>query len=287
MGAEYNEAMKTIIRKIVHVVAAVACLGAATAHAQSTRVSQAKWELGAFAFGVSQQAYPGSDQQVRGAIALPFFLYRGEILRADQDSVGLRAFKSPQFELDFGAGASLGAKSSNIDVRRGMPNLGTLLEFGPRLKWHLGDAPLGAKWRLELPVRGVFELKSGLQSRGASFEPELLWDQRNADGWNTTASVGAVFGSRTLNDHFYGVAPSYATAARPAFAARSGLIATRLGVNSWTALSRDWHVFVFARLDSVASAANAASPLVRQRTGTTVGMGLSWTWLRSDERAVE
>ncbi len=273
--------------KTLHVCAAAACLATSVAFAQSTPEVQPKWEIGAFAFGVSQQAYPGSDQQVRGAIALPFVLYRGEFLRADQDSVGLRAFKSPQFELDFSAGATLGAKSRDLDARRGMPNLGTLVEAGPRLKWHIGAAPGGAKWRLELPLRGAFELSGGLKSRGLSFEPELQWDRKNPDGWNTTASVGAVFGSRTLTDHFYGVAPVYATAARPAYAARGGLIASRIGLNSWTALSRDWHVFVFGRIDSVSGAANAASPLVRQRIGTTVGMGLSWTWLRSEERAVD
>ena len=32
---------------------------------------------------------------------------------------------------------------------------------------------------------------------------------------------------------------------------------------------------------------NSASPLVRQTTGTTVGLGVSYTWLRSDRRAVD
>ena len=203
--------------KHIHAHALVACLVAGAACAQTPAAAQRKWELGGFAFGVSQQAYPGSDQQVRGAIALPFFLYRGEVLRADQDSVGLRAFKSPEFEFDVGAGASLGANSRNIDARRGMPDLGTLVEVGPRLKWHLGAAPGKGKWRLEMPLRAAFELSGGLRSRGASFEPDLVYDRRNPDGWNTKASVGAVFGSRTLNDHFYGVAPAYATATRQAY----------------------------------------------------------------------
>jgi outer membrane protein len=44
-------------------------------------------------------------------------------------------------------------------------------------------------------------------------------------------------------------------------------------------------VFGFARVDSVAGAANRASPLVQQRNGATVGLGVSWTWLRSEARA--
>ena len=41
------------------------------------------------------------------------------------------------------------------------------------------------------------------------------------------------------------------------------------------------------RVDSVAGAANEASPLVRRTTGTTVGLGLGYTWLRSEARASE
>ena len=38
-----------------------------------------------------------------------------------------------------------------------MPDLGTLVEFGPRVKWNLGSGPGNGRWRAELAVRGVFD----------------------------------------------------------------------------------------------------------------------------------
>jgi outer membrane scaffolding protein for murein synthesis (MipA/OmpV family) len=52
-------------------------------------------------------------------------------------------------------------------------------------------------------------------------------------------------------------------------------------------LARDWNLFGFARLDTVAGAANESSPLVRRTTGATVGLGVAYTWLRSQRAAFD
>lgn len=239
------------------------------------------WELGAFGFVTSQQAYPGSDQNVVRALALPFGLYRGQVLRADQDTVGVRAVRTPTVEFDVGFAGAFGSSSSEIEARRGMRNLGTLVEFGPRLKWNLGGEPDGTRWRLELPLRGVFDLNDRLASRGFSFEPEWQAHHRWASGWRATASVGAVFGDERLADVFYQVDPVDATPTRSAYDARAGLIAWRFGLAASRPLGPDVRLFGFARLDSVAGATNRASPLVRRTNGVTAGLGLSWTLLRS------
>lgn len=243
------------------------------------------WEVGAFALGVDQQAYPGAATQVRRALALPYFAYRGEFLRADDNGAGLRAFKTPTFELDVGVAGSFGARSNDIAARRGMPNLGTLFEFGPQLKWNLGPLA-GGRLRAAFPLRGVFDLSDGLARRGTAFEPELSFSRRSG-GWNYNAGVGAVWGDARLADTFYGVAPRYATASRAAYRAESGLIAWRASASVSRQLTPDLQGFGFVRADSVAGAANAASPLVQRRTGASVGLGLSYTWLKSDARAVD
>lgn len=267
--------------------ALLAMLPASLAWAQSASTGKPLWELGGVALGVSQQAYPGSDQQVNRALALPFFLYRGPFLRADGETLGVRALKTPTVELDVGFSASLGASSRPIDARRGMPKLGTLVELGPRLKWHLGDGPVGAKWQANFPLRAVFDLSDSLSQRGLAFEPELVLARNTSSGWSWSARGGLVAGNRKLNDTFYGVAPSFATATRPAYEAKSGLIAFRLGATASRPITPDWNFFTFARVDTVAGAANDNSPLVRQKTGATVGVGVSYTFLRSERRAVD
>lgn len=243
------------------------------------------WEIGAVALGVSQQAYPGSDQNVGRALALPFFIYRGQMLRADGGSVGVRALKNPTFEVDVGFSGAFGANSDRIAARQGMPNLGTLIEFGPRLQWNLGPAPGGGAWRAEFPLRAVFDLNDDAAHRGWSFEPKLIYERQAQGGWRYNASVGALVADQSLAATFYQVAPAQATLARPAYSAQSGLVSWRVATSFSRSLSPDWRLFGFARLDTVAGSANARSPLVRQTTGATVGMGVSYTWKRSSARA--
>jgi len=256
-------------------------IGSAMAQAQS---AAPLWELGGVAIGVSQQAYPGSDQKVNKALALPYFVYRGEVLRADRDTAGIRALKTQNFEIDVGVAGSFGSGSGSIDARQGMPELGTLVELGPRLKWKLGAAPGSGQWRAEIPLRGVFDLSNRFEHKGMSFEPKLIYERQSTSGWRYNASIGAVFADTKLAQTFYEVNSAQATALRPAYAASSGLVAWRLGSTVSRNLSPDLRLFGFARVDTVAGAANERSPLVRQTTGATFGMGVTYNWLRSEQR---
>jgi outer membrane protein len=264
--------------------AALTALIAASAGAQE-RGEPPRWEIGAFALGVSQQAYPGADTQVSRALALPYFIYRGEVLRAEQGTTGLRALRTERFELDIGFAGAFGSRADQVPARQGMPRLGTLVEFGPRLTLKFGDpgeVRSGAgRWRLELPLRGVFDRSDDFRHRGLSFEPELVFARRTRAGLNHGLSISAIFGDRRLTDTFYGVAPAYATASRPVYSADAGLISWRVGTSLSYTLSPDWRVFGFVRIESVSGAANAESPLVRRNIGGTAGIGLSWTWMRS------
>lgn len=272
------------VRPAKLLMVSLSLLGGTTVLAQATG-DLPLWELGAFGIGVSQNAYPGADQQVNRALVLPYFIYRGEILRADRDTAGIRAIKTEDFEVDVGLAASFGARGDSIEARRGMRALGTLVEFGPRLKWNLGSGPGGGRWRAEFPLRAVLDLSDSAAHRGNSFEPRLVFEREARDGWRYSASAGAVFADAKLARAFYEVSPGDATALRPAYTAKSGLMAWRLGTSASVNIGPDWRVFGFVRLDTVAGAANEASPLVRRNAGATVGLGAAYTWMRSDRRA--
>ena len=245
------------------------------------------WELGVGGFGVSQQAYPGASEQVRRGLALPFLIYRGEYLRADRETLGLRAINQPNYEVDIGFAGAFGSRAGDSEARRGMPELGTLVEFGPRLKWHLGPVNGDGRLRAEFALRGVFDLNDKFRNKGVSFEPRLVWEQRSGGNgnWRYGASAGALFGNRKLADTFYAVAPADALPGRPAYSAGSGLIALRLGATASREITPDLRLFLFGRLDSVAGAANRASPLVGKTIGASVGVGLAYTFARSNRRA--
>jgi MipA family protein len=235
------------------------------------------WEAGLFGAGGSQQAYPGSKQQVRSGLVLPFLIWRGRVVRAEQGGVGVRAVRSEAVDLDIGFAGSFGSAAADNDARRGMADIGWLVEFGPRLRWRIGHGFSAA-----LPVRGVFDVSNRFTYRGIAVEPVLGWGTRS-HGWGYGVSLALLGGDRRLADTFYGVAPVYATATRPAYEARGGLIATRLSVNLSRRLSTDWRFFAYARTDAVHGAANEASPLVDRKAGASAGIGLAWTGWRSSE----
>jgi outer membrane protein len=244
------------------------------------------WEAGVFGVGITQTAYPGADERVKRILLLPYILYRGAYLRTDQGNVSVRAIKNPRSEIDLGFAASLGSNSSAIEARRGMADIGTLVEMGPRLRINLGNIVNGKSTsRILLPLRGVFDLNERLHARGIAFEPQWMTEKRMTERWLITANVGALFGDTKLNDTFYGVKPTEATAERASYQARRGLIALRTGLIASRPLTPDLKLVSFLRLESVAGAANHDSPLIRRNNGWSAGIGLSWMFAHSEQRA--
>lgn len=244
------------------------------------------WELGAFAGTATTPAYPGSADRASRTLVLPVFVYRGEVFRAERGDIGARLFSSDSAEFDLGFAASLPATSDDLTARKGMSDLGTLVEFGPRVKFTLARPAPGTRVRLELPLRAVLEFNNGVRQQGYAFEPELGLEMRDVGaGWSLSATASLVFGDKDLNTYFYGVSAPYATAARPVFDAQAGLITTRLGLSMAKGLTPDVRVFGYVRHELMEGAANKASPLFQQTTGTSIGLGLLWTLARSEQRA--
>jgi outer membrane scaffolding protein for murein synthesis (MipA/OmpV family) len=159
-----------------------------------------------------------------------------------------------------------------------------LLEFGPRLKINLGDVSDGVSdSRIQFSVRGVFDVNDHLSYHGISFEPQWVKEIVVAGDWETTTSLGMVFGNQQLVDTFYRVTPAEATSARPAYNAQSGLISKRASFFASRMIAHDVRFFGYLRFDSVEGAANHCSPLVQRDNGWTAAIGLVWT-LKHSER---
>jgi outer membrane protein len=271
--------------------AGLAWLAATAAHAQPEVVSdtvpdvrpgQPLWELGLAGGVVSTPSYPGaSDRETRG-LALPLVIYRGKVFRSDQSGIGARLFKSDVAELDVGLAASLPARSDDVAARAGMPDLGALAEFGPRLKLRLARFDAQSGLRAELPLRAVVEVRSGLRHQGYTFEPRLVYERRSQDGkWLFDTHLAAVVGDGRINRYFYEVRPEYATATRAAYSADAGLVLVRAGVFAAHVISPELRVYGFLRAENYGAGANRNSPLHLRDNGVSAGFGMSWTIKRS------
>lgn len=269
---------KKMIKQISMVLAAGVFAAAVTAE-PATELPL--WEAGIIGLSIEQLAYPGSSEQVQRNFVLPYLIYRGDFLRADRDNVGLRAYKSDTLELDVGFAAALGSSESDIPQREGMPELGTLIEAGPRLRWTISDNIWGSRLRLDLPVRAVFDIEEDMRYSGVSFESALFADVTTAAEVSYTFGVSALFGSEKLTDRFYQVAGQYANTGRPEYDAKAGLIALRASGAISKKFSSKWRGFGFARYETVTMARNRHSPLVVDNGGWSVGLGVTYIWATS------
>lgn len=254
--------------------------------AQAQEASAPLWEIGLIGGFAATPTYPAANERTQRAMALPFLIYRGEVLRADRDGLNARVLRNSDLELDIGFSASLPSRASDSVVRQGMADIGTLLELGPRLKWTFARPSSDSRMQLQLPLRAVLELKDGISAQGLIFEPELNFEKRNVGaGWSLGASVGTVFGDHKRNDFFYGVPTQYSNTTRPAYEARAGLISSRLSFSTSKHLGTDWRLFGFVRFENYSGTANQTSPLHLQTNAASVGLALAWTLGRSERRA--
>jgi outer membrane scaffolding protein for murein synthesis (MipA/OmpV family) len=187
-------------------------------------------------------------------------------------------------EFDIGFSGALRASSDDVKVRSGMPELGFLLEFGPRAKLNLARPSPDSVVRLELPLRGVFEFNSGVHYRGLTFEPKFTYDKRNLGlGWGFSGSLGLIYGDQQFNQYLYGVPSEYATSSRSAYTAKAGLITPRAQLTLSHKLNSDVRMFAFSRTDFSGKGVNTDSPLHLKERGTALGLGVIWTLGRSSQ----
>jgi MipA family protein len=137
---------------------------------------------------------------------------------------------------------------------------------------------------LHLKAKALFSTDfKGVDSHGASFEPEVRWRFERFGGTPAALTLGIqpAWASRELHGHFYDVDVPYVAPGRPAYRARSGYLGTELKLTLSRRVSDSLSWFVAARAMSLHGAANERSPLLLRSTTLDVGAGLLWTPWRS------
>ena len=253
--------------------------------ADGTGIGEPLWELGLGVAAVRFPDYRGSDRSSNYLVPLPFVVYRGRFLRADRDGARAILFAGRRVVVDLSLSASVPSKSKNNDARQGMPNLSGTFEIGPNLNvelWQSDDKQF--KLDLRLPVREAITLESSPKTIGMTFSPNLNLDVRRFAGrWNLGLLAGPLFADRRYHEHFYGVAPEFATATRPAYDAPGGYAGWRATAAFSRRLGNAW-LGGFVRFDDLHGSTYAPSPLVRRETGVTAGFGISWIFATSSQR---
>ncbi|WP_233267317.1 MipA/OmpV family protein [Paraglaciecola sp. L3A3] len=249
------------------------------------------WEVGAFAAVFNTPEYPGSNQNKNNFIASPYVVYRGKVVRVGDGSiVRAVAVDKSWYELDISMAASFGANSDDNTLRAGMPDLDFIFEVGPQLKMRIADFKFAQHGRselfLNLQARAAFSTDfSGIDHRGYVFQPQLAYVQRGWLSEKTALSINLSpsWATEDLHDYFYQVDSNDVTTERQAFDAKGGYMGTNLGVSISFNATDDVRVFVGAGMSLLSGSANSESPLFAETSTYSIGVGMVWRFIQSDE----
>lgn len=246
------------------------------------------FELGIAGGGGWLPAYPASDQNQWRGLAVPYFIYRGSIFRADDQGLRARASLADGIELSVSASGGVNASSDDVTARQGMPDLEWVGEIGPTLRftlWRGEDEANPRRIVLDTPVRAVFSTDwASVSFRGFTFAPDIAYEHVNflSPFARLRLSAGVVFGTDRYMDYFYQVDPEYARPGRAAYNAQGGYLGSRLSVSYRLPISERLSVVAGGRIENFSGATNADSPLFRNEWNVSVVAGFAFSFWQSE-----
>jgi MipA family protein len=243
------------------------------------------WELGAGAGVLRMPDYRGSDESRYYFLPYPYVVYRGGILKVDEQRISGQIFKTDRVLLNFSGFGAVPVKSSNNSARAGMPDLDPTFELGPALRINLTDDKDNEyKLSVALPLRAFFSTDfSSVRREGWIFSPRLNLEKNDIipqAGLNLGVSAGPMFTDSSYNAYFYTVDPVFATPTRPAYSAGGGYGGSTVTVG----LSKSYKQFIFnafVSADFLYGAVFEDSPLVKTKISVMSGFSFSWIFLKS------
>ena len=257
-----------------------ACFGfyAQAQTTDSTLVPSTKtWELGIGVGAISSPDYRGSKEYRHYVAPIPYVIYRGKYIQTDRDGIRSKLFERERYEINLSLGAAISPDSDKNELREGMPELHSTLEFGPAFNINLTGDTFSQGWFVHLPLRGVVAVGGGeTECIGWLVHPQLVYRER-FNQWNFGFRTGIYYGSEDYHQHYYSVDPQYVTAQREAFQAEAGYS----GWSNQMALSRgidDFRLAFFIRYDNLNGTKFRHSSLVETQHSFTGGVALIWVY---------
>jgi len=249
------------------------------------------WEVGAGGFVGWVPDYPAAGQNTVRALAVPYVVYRGDILRVggeeNRGAVSGRFLNTEKYEFDISLSAAFPVDSGSNNARRDMPDLDFLFGIGPQLIFKLINEP-DEKLNFNLQARAVYSTDfSSIDGRGYVFNPKLSYTRENVTDLNLKVStrVGPIFATEKLMDYFYTVDPEFVTPSRPVYDADAGYLGTNLSLSLSKRFNSRFRLIFGTRLGIHNGATNDDSPLFKDKLNVGVFSAFAWSFAQSREPA--
>lgn len=269
------------LRKLLFLIITL-LVHAGVVHAETSEILP-KWEVGG-GFGYLRfEHYPGSNQYTDLALPFPTFIYRGEVLRADdREGAKILILKSPAWSLQLGGVLFPPLASSADSAREGMGDLPVVVALGPQLQRTIDE-----RWSAKV---GLYQaLVTGftfMRGSGAIWEGSTTYQTTYGlefglfDEATTTFSLGIMGATQKLHELYYSVPSHHATPTRSAYQADAGLLATQ--ASFFQVVKRgDLAVYLGVRVSDYSFSPNRASPLLETRQNVSLLFGMTYSFFKS------
>jgi len=247
------------------------------------------WEAGVGGFTGSVPDYPAAGQNTVHALAIPYLVYRGDILRVggeeNRGAVSGRFINNDRFELDVSLSAAFPVDSTSNNARRDMPDLDFLFGIGPQLIFKLVNEPGHRKLDFNLQVRSVYSTDfSSIDHRGYVFNPKLNYTHEHVTDLDLKVftSAGPIYATEKLMDYFYEVDTEFVTPSRRAYNADAGYLGSNITLGVSKRFNNRFRLILGTRLGIHHGATNDDSPLFKDKLNIGVFTAFAWSFKQSE-----
>lgn len=255
--------------------------------AETATIRRPLWELGLGLLALRMPHYRGADQGRTYLWPIPYFIYRGEVIQAQNSGISGNFIETNSVTVNLSINAALRVNSGLNHARSGMPSLDPSFEVGPALAWDFWKAADKKNFlSLNVPVRAVVAAEFfRIDPIGYFSVPYVAFTSLPQDltlGLFSEFTLAVMFGSKRYHDYYYGVAPEYVRDDREVYYASPGYS----GSHATWYLSKKYkrfHAYGFIRYDYLKGAAFEKSPLVKDLNYVAFGGGLVWYFFQSSE----
>ncbi|MFH0783984.1 MAG: MipA/OmpV family protein [Pseudomonadota bacterium] len=253
------------------------------------RVELPLYEYGILGLGVYFPHYTGSDEYQTYAFPFPYFVYRGEIVKADREGIRGIFWRYKQLETDISMAGN--TPVSDNKARSGMEDLAAIGEVGPALNYYFFDYGERDSFFFQVTLRAVFsvDFDGGLDIGHEGYVSDLSLNFRDSrifreQNIRFQASTGVRFADAAMNEYFYEVSPAEATPTREAYAVEGGYGGLQVSGSITKELTPSFWLSTYGRWVNIDGAVFADSPLVSTHNNYIVGAMLVWKIGESEKR---
>lgn len=281
--------MPSIFISLLFVVLASIFCPASVPAEEVTKKKLPLYEYGVMALGAHLPHYRGSDEYSTYAFPLPYFVYRGEKLKANRDGVRGIFMRYNNFETAISLSGNPPVSDDN-EAREGMAGLDGIIEIGPAMRYYFYEYGERDAFYLQYNVRAAFSFgfDDGLDVSNQGFISEFSLIYKNSSLFEAQHiryhfSTGPQFGDSRFHSYFYDVGEDEVTATRARYSAGSGYGGWQLSGSILKELTPKIWLGFYGRWMNSEGASFEDSPLVETTNNYVLGSMLIWKFGESEK----